>query len=55
MSYGEPPIKKALREFRGLECDRIVVLPMYPQTAHSTTLSVKEGSLAPCGGLASKA
>ena len=43
MSYGEPPIKKALREFRELECDRIVVLPMYPQTAHSTTLSVKEG------------
>ena len=55
MSYGEPPIKKALREFRELECDRIVVLPMYPQTAHSTTLSVKRGSLAPCGGLASKA
>lgn len=26
MSYGEPPIKKALREFRELECDRIVVL-----------------------------
>ena len=26
MNYGEPPIKKAFREFRELECDRIVVL-----------------------------
>ena len=43
MSYGEPPVKKALREFCELECDRIVVLPLYPQTAHSTTLSVKDG------------
>ena len=48
MNYGEPPIKKAFREFRELECDRIVVLPLYPQTAHSTTLSVKARSLARC-------
>ena len=30
MSYGEPPIKKALREFRELECDRIVVVADVP-------------------------
>ena len=50
MSYGEPPVKKALREFRELECDRIVVLPLYPQTAHSTTLSVKDGVARAEGG-----
>ena len=40
MSYGEPSIASALRELAERHCRRIVVLPMYPQYAGSTTGSV---------------
>lgn len=37
MMYGEPGIDGALEEFRAAGCDRIVALPLYPQSAYSTT------------------
>ena len=40
MSYGSPSIAQALRELAAQHCRRIVVLPMYPQYAGSTTGSV---------------
>ena len=39
MRYGEPSIGTVLRELRGQGCDRILVLPLYPQYAASTTAS----------------
>ena len=39
MRYGEPSIDSALRELRAQGCDRILVLPLYPQYAASTTAS----------------
>ena len=40
MRYGEPSIGDALRRLKAGGCDRIVVLPLYPQYAASTTASV---------------
>ena len=40
MRYGNPSIGKALRGLRETGCDRILVLPMYPQYSMSTTASV---------------
>ncbi len=37
MRYGNPSIADALARLRAAGCDRIVVLPMYPQYAASTT------------------
>ncbi len=37
MRYGEPSIAAALETFRSRGIDRVVVLPMYPQFASSTT------------------
>jgi len=37
MRYGRPSIATALRELRSAGCDRIVVLPAYPQYAAATT------------------
>jgi protoporphyrin/coproporphyrin ferrochelatase len=39
MRYGQPSIKKALLGLREQGCDRILVLPLYPQYAASTTAS----------------
>ncbi|MEO8156781.1 MAG: ferrochelatase [Betaproteobacteria bacterium] len=39
MRYGQPSIEKALRGLREQGCDRILVLPLYPQYAGSTTAS----------------
>jgi ferrochelatase len=36
MRYGAPSIARALRELRGKGCDRIVILPLYPQVASAT-------------------
>jgi ferrochelatase len=39
MRYGQPSIQKALVQLREQGCDRILVLPLYPQYAASTTAS----------------
>ena len=39
MRYGNPSIKKALREFQAEGSRKIVVLPLYPQYAAATTAS----------------
>jgi len=40
MSYGEPDIAGRIAELRAAGCDRLLVLPLYPQYASSTTGSV---------------
>lgn len=42
MSYGNPGIKGVLGEMKEAGCTHLVVLPLYPQSAHSTTLAVKD-------------
>ena len=42
MRYGEPSIATALQSLRDAGCARIVVLPLYPQYAASTTASVRD-------------
>jgi len=39
MRYGNPSIKAGLKELREAGCDRLLVIPMYPQYAQSTTAS----------------
>ena len=40
MRYGHPSIPSALRKLREQNCQRILVVPMYPQYAASTTATV---------------
>ncbi|MFN0039090.1 MAG: ferrochelatase [Burkholderiales bacterium] len=40
MRYGQPSIAGAIAELRNRACERILVLPLYPQYAASTTASV---------------
>ena len=40
MRYGEPSLARALAELRAQNCRRLVVLPLYPQYANSTTGTV---------------
>lgn len=42
MSYGEPPLADALAEVRHAGCDELIVLPLYPQSAYSTTFVVQD-------------
>jgi ferrochelatase len=42
MRYGKPSIAEGLAELKARGCDRIVVLPLYPQYAGSATGSVEE-------------
>jgi protoporphyrin/coproporphyrin ferrochelatase len=42
MRYGKPSIAQALQELRERACDRILVLPLYPQYAGSTTGSTED-------------
>ena len=49
MRYGEPDIGGALDRLRAAGCDRILVVPLYPQYAASTTASTLD---AVCGWLA---
>lgn len=44
MSYGSPSIASALRELMDEGCESLVVLPLYPQSAYSTTGSVSDGT-----------
>lgn len=43
MSFSEPTCKRALRELKRAGCAGVVVLPLYPQSAHSTTGVVADG------------
>ncbi len=40
MRYGRPSVADAIASLRVLHCDRLLVIPMYPQFAGSTTASV---------------
>lgn len=40
MNYGEPSVCRCLQEMKDAECTHVVVLPLYPQSAYSTTGSV---------------
>ncbi|MEY3973881.1 MAG: hypothetical protein RIS59_242, partial [Pseudomonadota bacterium] len=40
MRYGRPSVSDAIASLRVLHCDRLLVIPMYPQFAGSTTASV---------------
>jgi ferrochelatase len=42
MRYGKPSIREGLAALREKGCDRVLVLPMYPQFAFSTTASVED-------------
>ena len=42
MSYSKPRVRDALRELRGAGCTKVVVLPLYPQSAFSTTGAVRD-------------
>jgi ferrochelatase len=42
MRYGKPAIRDGLAELRSRECDRILVLPLYPQYSGSTTGSAED-------------
>ena len=43
MSYGEPSVEAALDELRSAGCTRVIAIPLYPQTAFSTTDAVANG------------
>lgn len=43
MSYGKPQLKRVVKELKEAGCTELVVLPMYPQSAFSTTGSVSDG------------
>jgi ferrochelatase len=40
MRYGEPSVERVMLEMKAAGCDRLLVLPLYPQYAASTTGSV---------------
>lgn len=42
MSYGQPSISDVLADLRGQGCDEIIVIPLYPQGAFSTTKVVED-------------
>ena len=42
MSYGNPSMKSAMDALRAQHCDRILVLPLYPQYAASSTASAMD-------------
>ncbi len=43
MSYGEPTIDDALIDLLDNGCESLVILPLYPQSAYSTTGAVRDG------------
>ena len=42
MRYGNPSIAAGMKELREAGCDRLLVIPMYPQYAQSTTASTED-------------
>lgn len=51
MSYGSPSLETALAELRQAGCDRLAVIPLYPQSAFSTTGAVMDGAKRTLGNL----
>jgi ferrochelatase len=49
MRYGSPSIDSVIKQLRAAGCDRILVLPLYPQYAASTTASVFDAVFASVG------
>lgn len=43
MGYGAPSLAYALERLRSEGCERLIALPLYPQTAFSTTSSLTDG------------
>ena len=50
MRYGHPSVEQALLELRGQGCDRVLVVPMYPQYAASTTATAVDAVTATVAG-----
>lgn len=42
MNYSKPTVRHVMREMKKAGCEHLVVLPLYPQSAYSTTLSVRD-------------
>jgi ferrochelatase len=51
MRYGNPPVRQALANLREQGCDRLLVIPLYPQYAASTTASAYDAVCAVLGRL----
>lgn len=51
MRYGEPRIPEVLRKLQAQGCDRILVMPLYPQYAASSTGTALEKVLAVTAGM----
>jgi ferrochelatase len=51
MRYGSPPVPQALASLREQGCDRVLVIPLYPQYAASTTASAYDAVCAVLGRL----
>jgi ferrochelatase len=49
MRYGSPSVDSVMQDLRAAGCDRILVLPLYPQYAASTTASVYDAVFAAVG------
>lgn len=43
MSYSSPRVRDAIRELKKAQCTHLIVLPLYPQSASSTTGAVSDG------------
>lgn len=48
MRYGEPTIHRQLAELKAARCDRVLLLPLYPQYAASTTATALDQAFAFC-------
>lgn len=42
MCYSAPFVEDALADCREHDCDEVTVIPLYPQSAFSTTMAVKD-------------
>ena len=42
MRYGKPPIAERLRALKARGCDRILVVPLYPQYCAASTATVAD-------------
>ena len=51
MRYGKPGIPEKLSELKARHCDRILLLPLYPQYAASSTATAIDSALAYLAGL----
>ena len=50
MTYGSPSIGDAIRAFAGEGVERILILPMFPQYASTTTASIYDAVIRAAGG-----